>query len=163
MDERRVLEGLDGNPEPEDSCATGRDPCVVETEGLAGLLDEFVTEYVAAHDPVARAPSRDRNGHFSGGRSPEATLGALDALSERTREQDPFGIGVPARTIQNVVHRRYQVTELRTADALVAAARRPNAYHDGTLTVRANPRVKAGEKARCCGVANSLNGSLSAR
>lgn len=166
MDAPRVLEGLDGRPEPVDPCLAGRDPCVVETDGLASVVEDFVSDYVQKH-PVSRAPRRDATtGHFSiGGRLAEGAPRALDALSERTRQQDPAGLGVPASTIRNVVERRYQTVELRTADRLVVAAGALASYRDGTLHVKPNPRVKAGEKARCCGdlSGSSLNGSLSNR
>lgn len=158
-----VLEGLDGRAE--DPCTVAsRDACVVETDGLAEIVESFVASYKRENDPVARVAIRSPNGYFSKGRLPESALSALDALSERTKAQDPAGIGVPPQTIRNVVQRRYSTVELRTADALVTAAGRPFAYYDGSLVVRPNPRVKGRVQSSCCGsVPASLNGSLSVR
>lgn len=61
--------------------------------------------------------------------------------------------GIPERTITNVVRGRGRTTELRIADALVMALGHPEAFHDGTLEIRASSRAKA----PCCG---SLNGSF---
>lgn len=148
----RVLEGLDGLPEQADGCATASplDPCVVETDGLAVVVEAFVASYGT------------RRGC---GGTEDVRLNALAALAERTRMQDPFGVGIPRQTVRNVAQRRYQTVELRTADAIVAAAGHPNAFHDGTLTVRPNPRAKRGQQATCCGspAPSSLNGSLSMR
>lgn len=108
--------------------AAARDGCVVETESLSALL--------------------------AGGSRSRSTAW----LAEATRRQDPLGVGIPEATIENVVSARFRTTELRIADALVAAIGRPEAFHDGTLEVRPNPTASREARAACCG--GSLTGAV---
>jgi hypothetical protein len=127
------------------------DPCVVESEPLRGMLNEFVdrwnltrtatrtgTSFRSAVDRVAAPTTADVRAR--------AQLGALAWLSQQT--------GVPVSTIQNIARPRrpkYRTTELRVADPLVAAMNRPEAFQDRTLEVTPNPRAPANVRARCCG------------
>lgn len=95
------------------------------------------------------------------GRGGDQTVGAVRILSERTAllaEQVPEGLPVPTKTIENVLAGRHRLTELRIADALVAAVEQPEAFHDGTLRILPNPNAAPAVRASCCG--SSLNGSL---
>lgn len=76
-------------------------------------------------------------------------MGAVAWLVQETRRRSPPGI--PEATIEGVIGRRHRTTELRIADALVAAIDAPQAWHDGTLKVRPNPRATPERRASCCG------------
>jgi hypothetical protein len=118
------------------STVAARDGCVVSGASLSGLLSGFVTRW-----------ERSRNGDGSVNYASEIpTVSAIEWLAGET--------GIPERTIKNVVNGAYHTTELRIADALVAAVGCPEAFYDGTLEVSPNPL--ADRKARaacrtCCG------------
>jgi hypothetical protein len=111
------------------------DPCAVETVGLSAVLAEWVARWNRDH------PSDD----------PRRSVTAVTILHERTMLD---GNPVPRKTIENVIARRYRLTGLRTADALVAAVGCPEVFHDGTLTVQP---YREPDRATCCG--GSMNGS----
>lgn len=84
----------------------------------------------------------------------EPTTGALKWLSNET--------GIPIGTIANLTSKRKDgsgrlgrnpMTELRTADALVAALGHPESFHDGTLPIMVNPNANEARRAECrrCG------------
>lgn len=96
--------------------------------------------------PAAPAPapaSLNGSGAPVPARDDDSPIGAIAWLAERT--------GVPEKTIDNLVHGRFESTELRIADSIVTALGRTETLHDGTLNVR--PRWKNSVKARaaCCG------------
>lgn len=140
-------EGLDGKPVgPDDSTKTvrARDGCVVDSAPLAGLLLPFIDRWTQSRPATA--------GRFAtGGNREQQPVTATGWLSAET--------GVSERTIQNIVKRDKdtgeskplaRTTELRIADALVAAVGRPEAFYDGTLEVRENPLADAQSRAACC-------------
>lgn len=141
------------------------DGCAVSTAELAPILQEFVEAWTRGHEDLAARVSVDgrRIGGGSARRNALGQLagneavGAITILHERTRRMDPRQQGIPKRTIRNVLTVRYQRTELRIADALLAAAHRVDAFHDGTVSVVPNPLATAAARATCCG--GSLNGS----
>lgn len=114
-----------------------RDPCAVETTGLAAVVASFVSEYGRRHRTMAVGE--------------DALTGAIQELVRRTMDIDPVGRGVSDKTIRSVLKGTYATTDLRTADALVTAARRPMAFHDGTLGVVQNERASAEVRKTCCG------------
>lgn len=118
---------------------TRRDPCAVEASGLAAVLEEFVIEFGT------------RRGTSAGPSQQEVVTGAVEVLVRRTQDADLEGIGVSEKTIRSVLRGSYRTTELRTADALVTAARRTNAFHDGSLVIIPNPRAAAAVRGSCCG------------
>lgn len=67
------------------------------------------------------------------------------------------GEGVPPRAIHKVLRKQYRTTELRIADPLVAAIEHTEAFHNGTLTIRANPKAAPEDRAACC--SGSLTGA----
>ncbi len=92
---------------------------------------------------------REIGGRFAG--REQRTQGSVSAVSWLVGET-----GIPKSTIEQVAKGRYRTTELRVADALVAAIGHPEAFYDGTLEIRpATKRARCG----CCG-GSSLNGSL---
>lgn len=61
---------------------------------------------------------------------------------------------IPEGTIDNVVRRRRRTTELRTADALLAAIGKPEVFHTGEIVIKQNPMTR-----QCCDGA-TLTGSF---
>lgn len=130
-----------------DECKTvvSRDGCVVESESLAGVLGPFISSW-----------TRDRpqtGGRYSAGvedtRDAAISMTATAWLSqEATRRCE---VPVTERTIEGIVNGRSKATELRVADALVAAIGRPDLFYDGTLTVGPNPFAKPDAQRECCG------------
>jgi hypothetical protein len=115
-----------------------RDPCAVETRGLASVVASFVAEYGRRHKATSVVGE-------------DVLTGAIQELVRRTADIDPAGKGVSDKTIRSVLKGTYETTDLRTADALVTAARRPMAFHDGTLGVVRNHRAEATIRTTCCG------------
>jgi hypothetical protein len=113
-------------------CESDRDPCVVVTEGLATIVNAFVARHRAQY-PLT---------------SP------YDEISARTYGE------VPPAAIRKVASRSYRMTEMRVADAIIAAVGRPDAFNNGELEVMGNPRVPAARRAAagCCG--GSLTGTI---
>lgn len=142
-------------------CRASRDPCIVATVQLAGLLRSWVDSYeqrMNLRDPrgqvnIGRTNLRDENGFFVG-RNPDAALSGVAALSQETLRIG-HGEGVHPDKIRAILRVRHASTELRTADLLVTAIERPEAFYDGSLTVSARSRA---HQAECCG--GSLNGSF---
>lgn len=117
-----------------------RDGCVVATEALAPLLEDFIACWERQHPDLATNSSAVGN----------STVGGLQILYERTcvAGRDGSGTRVPLQTIRNVLLRRSPWTEFRTADALLVAIRRVGVLYDGTLEVRPNPLAPG--RASCC-------------
>jgi hypothetical protein len=111
-----------------------RDGCVVDSAPLSSILGDFVEEWKR---------TRPADTRFSRNEIP--VVSPIEYLSLET--------GIPERTIKNVVKGAYRTTELRIADALVAAIGRPEVFHDGTLSPFENPLADKETKARgeCCG------------
>lgn len=137
------------------------DGCAVPTTQLAAEVDGWISRWERDHPDLARRKSgrqspsrRNRKGHLAGNQ----TVAAITILQERTQLADPAGVGVPKPTIEGVVYKRWRMTELRTADMLVAAIERPEAFYDGTLEIVPNPNASREARDACCG--GSLNGSL---
>lgn len=138
------LEDVDGEsvdkPDPETPRA--RDKFVVCTEPLSGLVCVFVDNWHRQ-----RPPDGGRFG--AGGERAEATtMSAIEWLEERTL--------LPRKTIKSVAARdpatgkprgRRATTDLRVADALVAAIDQPQVFYDGTLRVIDRDEARRG----CCG------------
>lgn len=129
-----------------DGVDSPRDPCAVETVGLANVVERFVDEY-------GRSP----------GAGDQYLTGAIQELVKRTQVADPGGLGVSDKTIRSVMKRTYETTDLRTADFLVTAIGCPMVFHDETLRVVENDRAAASVRKTCCGAvprSSSLTGSL---
>jgi hypothetical protein len=127
-------------------CRAGRDGCAVPTPALACLVREWETRWNRDHPDLVSA--RRTNGRRIGGGGTNAdgqlagnrTVGAVTILHERTRQVDPRERGVSKRQIRAMLSQRAGAyTELRTADLIVAAVERPDAFHDGSLPVVPNP------------------------
>lgn len=141
-----------------------RDGCVVETAPLAFLVRSWIDRYerdLSLRDSrgqanLGRLTRRDASGHFIGpSENAESGVAALASLTERSAQGRDRVHPDKIRKVLRVAHR---TTELRTADMLVAAIRRPEAFYDGTLTVSQNPLADRRTRASCrCG--SSLNGS----
>lgn len=114
-----------------------RDPCAVVADGLASLIGGFVSAY------GRRAGATDEQ--------QDALTGAIQELVRRTESADEAGLGVSDKTIRSLLGGTYDTTDLRTADLLVTALRRPMAFHDGSLAVVQNERAKASIRTTCCG------------
>jgi hypothetical protein len=100
------------------------------------------------------------NGTSDGQLVGNRTVGAVTILHERTRQVDPRERGVSKRQIRAMLSQRAGAyTELRTADLIVAAVERPDAFHDGSLPVVPNPAASAPARASCC--SGSLTGAVS--
>lgn len=131
-----------------------RDPCVVETDGVAVVISRFVALYEREAAPACAQNLRSESGAFAG-RDPEA-ITALDALAARTAEVDVAGVGVAKEKLRRLLERRYRTTELRIADLVVTAAGAPMAFYDGTISkVIPNPRSPKSERLLCCGGSTS--------
>lgn len=127
--------------------AIARDGCVVDTEPLSELVHGFVSRW-----------NRDRPQRSGQFRKRSA---APAAAKEQQPDVDPIGAvawlaqetGLPRDTIQNIAARppRYRTTGLAIADSLVSALGRPEAFHDGTLSIRPNPNAPRAARAACCG------------
>lgn len=158
---------------PKTSCSSRvRDGCVVDTAPLSGLIRQYVTRYEASSrepalvDRLGRVNGGGRGPRAAGGKfaagSSRGSVSAIEALHERTVE---IAARVPAAglqpvqpaTIRKVMNATYRTTELRIADMLVTAIERPDAFHDGTLTVRPNPQADPRTRLSCCG--GSLTGA----
>jgi hypothetical protein len=131
---------------------------VVPSEPLAHLLHGFVEDWKRQRPTTS--------GQFAAGnrRTQEReTLSAVEYLALETRRtaqrHDPAAQGVLPSTIENLLARdpagrprpRSRVTELRVADALVAAVGRTEAMYDGTLPVQPNPNASRAAQACCSG------------
>jgi hypothetical protein len=104
-----------------------RDPCVVPTPPLARLLCEFRDRWNRERPPYQAGRFRD-----DGGRSPAEFVNAVSWVAAEA--------GLPRYEVENVLKARTTATELRTADALLAAIGRPEALQDGTLPIVARSR-----------------------
>lgn len=132
----------------------------MQTSQLACVLDEWIGRWERDHPDLATGTSRrgaGRRQNELGQLNGNDAVGAVTILHERTVLLDPAGRGVPRPSIENVVYSRWRTTELRTADLLVAAVERPEAFWDGSLAVIPNPNASASAQRECCG--GSLNGS----
>lgn len=137
--------------------APARDGCVVDSAPLAGLLNGFVQEWNRTRSADAgRYKTTPR--HAGRHRSEVAQVRVLEYLATET--------GLSEGTIEKLLHRdsrtgmlspRTRSTELRIADPLVTVIGCPEAFHDGTLTIRENRQAKAEDRAACC------RGSLTGR
>ena len=108
------------------------DGCLVPTEPLATLVRSFLERW-----------NRDRPqtaGQFGDEVTPVRGVAWLASCAD-----------VPEATIQNIIDRRYRMTEFRTADRLIAALDVPQAWCDGTIQVFPNPSASASARAECCG------------
>jgi hypothetical protein len=114
---------------PDEHC--DRDPCVVSTDDLAPIVSRFVARHKAQYPLVS----------------------AYDELAQRS------GGVVTSATIRKVSKRTYLTLELYQADAILAAAGRPDALHNGEVSIMGNPRVPKNLRGSCCG--GSLNGAIS--
>jgi hypothetical protein len=152
-------------------CRAGkRDGCAVPTAALAGVVREWVDRWDRDH-PDLIGSSTSVAGHRIGGGGSErrrnalgqlsgnGAVGAVTILHERTAQVDYYERGVPKKAIRDMLAGRTGgLTELRTADLLVSAIERPDAFQDGTLPVVPNPAASASARADCCG--GSLTGTL---
>lgn len=126
--------------------AISRDSCVVDTAPLAQLLQGFITTWNVSRPAVARGGTSNGGRFTPRAERPVEEVGMVSAVSWLAAET-----GVPESTIEKVARGRSKTTELRIADPLVQALDRPQAYHDGTLTIRPNPLAPRTVRARCCG------------
>lgn len=113
-------------------------------------MQGWVDRWDSTHDPSSGTT----------GRGGDQDVRAVTILSERTgllAELAGGGVPVPKKTIENVLAGRSRHTELRIADALVAAVEQPEAFHDGTLRILPNPNAAPAVRATCCG-GSSLTG-----
>ena len=126
---------------PADQCRTtvARDGCVVASESLAEILLPFLDGWSRERPAVG--------GRFEAGSAQRTTVTYVTGAEWLARET-----GVPEKTIRGLASRdaetgrpkpRNPTTELRIADALVAAVGRPEVFHDGTLEVLKNPNSLA--------------------
>jgi hypothetical protein len=88
----------------------------VETEGLALLVEAFVTD------------RRNNRGYHP-----------VTWLAGRTRDADPLGKGISADRISKLIRREREYTDLTVADALLVAMGCIEALYDGTVEIMANP------------------------
>lgn len=93
-----------------------RDTCVVQTEGLAVLVETFIADR-----------TKNRGYH------------PVTWLAERTRDGDPLGKGVSPGRISKLIHREREFTDLLVADALLVAMGCVEALYDGTIEILPNP------------------------
>lgn len=123
------------------------DGCLVPTGPVADLLDRFFADWKRERPPTG--------GQFSAAGCDElGPIRALEWLANEARmwsETSSAWTPVSESTIQNIVDRRYRMTEFRVADALVSALGRPELFYDGTLEVFPNPAAPAAARAACCG------------
>lgn len=123
----------------EKSCSKTIDGCAVKTAPLAAVIVEFASRF-----------RRDRPG-----------VDPYDYIAETTLRPS-IGYPVHREVIRNIVGERKSLTELREADAIVAAIGRPEVFSDDpvepTLQVVENPRASRAARARCCG--GSLTGAV---
>jgi hypothetical protein len=124
-----------------------RDRCVVDTPQLAAELAEYARRFERQNPGLVAGARRRRAGEHS------FSQAVVDSLEQKTQAHDPYGRGVPASTIWNVLGVVNNWTELRIADPLMVASGRQWSFYNGTLTIRDNPGMKTG----CCG--GSLNGA----
>jgi hypothetical protein len=117
------------------------DDCVVETAPLAGIVTEFI-------DRWRKERPTPNSGRLNATEDDSIVMGAYEYLTEKSE--------IPVERIRSIQNakRRQPVTELRVADALVAAAGRPEVFYDGTLTIRA----RDGSRGDCCGGSDSFLG-----
>lgn len=116
-----------------------RDGCVVDSAPLAGIVREFIDRWRAVRSSACNqfAPNHQR--------ATSDTVSAIEWLSCES--------GVSPDAIKSLTRRsspRNATTELWIADALVSAIGHPEAFHDGTLVVKPNPRAARDARA-CCG------------
>lgn len=121
-----------------------RDGCLVDSAGLAGMVTQFVDAWKRDRPSTA--------GRFAGAARLER-VEAVSAVAWLATES-----GLSEETVVTLKSGRRRAVELRDADALVSAIGRPDAFHDGTLRIRPNPRARPERRAECC--SGSLNGSL---
>lgn len=118
---------------------TVRDGCLVPTEPLAAVLNEFISHW--------NQERPQRGGQFaSPGEEVVSPVRAYGWLAENS--------GVAEATISRIVGLRSNGTELRIADALVQAIERPELFYDGeppTLPIYPNPMASAADRISCCG------------
>jgi len=156
--------------------ATPPDPCVVEIDGLAVLVQGFVEQWTRQHPPTTDSLGRPnggslRDGHgYFAGRDPDAPPTAVEVLAARTRRLDVVhGVGVPSETIQRVLDRGDRTVDLGVADALATAVRRPDAFHGRPPLLRLEPSPATSSTVRefwvseygwpgCCGSASRSAG-----
>jgi hypothetical protein len=107
----------------------GRDPCVVDTEPLAEIVRTFASNWRRSRPSIS--------GRYDGQglRVAVEPIGPYEALAAQT--------GLPESRITSLLNpARKPTTELRVAEAIVAAIGEPGMFYDGTLTVRPNPRAR---------------------
>lgn len=130
----------------------------MDTQPLAQMLNGFIASWNRTRPATGgqfsaldRAAGSFLDRELDGVPRTDVTpLGAVPWLAAETRRMDG-GAGVSESTIEKVKMGRYKTTELRIADPLVMAMDRPDALHDGTLTIRPNPLAPPDVRARCCG------------
>lgn len=122
------------------------DGCLVPTPPLAEILDRFFAQW-----------KKDRpstGGQFCGGSTDDvAPIRAAEWLASEAKmwsETDQRYYPVSESTIRNIVDRKYRMTELRVADALVTALGRPELFYDGTFRVFPNPAAPVAVRSLCC-------------
>lgn len=125
-----------------------RDGCVVPTEPLSTLLQGFVRDWGRQRPPVggrfAARSGRRRRREVEAVPASDAPppVSAVDYLAREA--------AVTAGQVERIIWsaRRYPRTELRVADALLAAIERPDLLRE--LPVEPNPMATATARAECC-------------
>ena len=129
-----------------------RDPCVVDSAPLSDVLTTYVSRWTREHPNHLRA-----GGRYTHGRARVIhveTEGVVRTLATRA--------GVHENTIRKLIgppRYRTRYTELRVADALLAALERTDLLYDGTFpepVVKPNPLAPAPVRALCCGSSSLL-------
>lgn len=111
---------------------TGRDPCVVDTAPLSQLVRSYADGWRRSR-PSLKGRKHGRVDLLSKGYV--EPVGPYEYLATAT--------GLPETKIRAVGNpNRNPTTELRVAEAIVAAIGEPGMFYDGTLTVRPNPRAR---------------------
>ncbi len=125
------------------------------------MVRSFIDVWEARQGVEPRFDSRGRRNvggtHGAGGRfTGTRCISGVSELERRTGAPN-IASPVPAAAIYRVLSAKSCTTELRIADALVAAIDLPEAFHNGTLPIQPNPAASAAARAACCG--SSLTGS----
>lgn len=111
---------------------TGRDPCVVDTAPLSQLVRTYADGWRRSR-PSLKGRRHGRVDLLSKGYV--EPVGPYEFLASET--------GLPEAKIRAVGNpNRNPTTELRVAEAIVAAIGEPGMFYDGTLEVRPNPRAR---------------------
>lgn len=109
------------------------------------MLQSFVANWNRTRPP--------KTGQFSASAQLDVRcMGAVEWIVEESQRLDPSGPGLPRGTVQGVIGKRTDTTELRIADPLLTIIGREDAFHNGTLTVRPNMNAPKDVRQRCkCG------------